>query len=226
VKGVNHWPCVLVFGPDPKLDALGAVQFEMPKDYTWDYRPGKNNDGRAFFTHIGKIPDVTKSDWARCEILVDAATGSARSSAAQPIGSQAIEITDFKDTSIKNIPTPFAIQSHNKGQFDEYKDIMIEVNPKVMQLLTVIKAPAGLQATVKSGTRIDLNWADNDRVEDGFKIERSVDSLHWATIRTAASNATTYSSRRLRRKTRYFYRVSAFNAAANSACITASATTR
>jgi len=219
IKGIDHWPCVLVFGPDAKLDALGAVQFQMPKGYTWDYRPGKNNDGRAFFIHVGNVPNVNKTEWARCEILVDPATGTARSAAAQPIGSQAIEITDFKDAAIGNIPTPFGIQSHNKGQFDEYKDILIEINPKVNELLTVLKAPTGLQITPKSATQLDLNWTDNSNVEDGFKIERSADNVQWKTVAITAENTTTYTDGKLKSKTTYYYRVSAFNAAANSTFI-------
>src|SRR5476651_964258 len=226
IKGVDHWPCVLVFGPDTKMDALGAVQFQMPKGYTWDYRPGKNNDGRAFFTHVGNVPNVNKTDWARCEILVDPATGTARSAAAQPIGNQAIEITDFKDANIGNIPTPFGIQSHNKGQFDEYKDIVIEINPKVNELLTLLKAPTALQIIAISATQIDLAWTDNANVEDGFKIERSTDHIHWTTVATTAPNETTYSDKKLKRKTAYDYRVSAFNAAANSTFITNSGTTK
>ena len=225
VKGIDHWPCVLVFGPDPKLDALGAVQFQLPKGYTWDYRPGKNNDGRAYFSHIGKIQDVNKTDWARCEILVDAATGSCRSAAAQPIGNPAVEILDFKDASIANIPTPFALQSHNKGQFDEYKDIMIEVDPKVNELLTVLAAPTGLTAKTKPGKEIDLSWTDNSGVEDGFKIERSIDNLNWKTIAIVPVNTTSYSDTRLALKTSYYYRVSAFNTVVTSAYTLANGST-
>ncbi len=136
VSGVNHWPCVLIFGTNPKLDAMGALQVQPPKPYTWDYRPGHNNAGNAYFTHLGNVPGVTKSAWARCEILVDGRHGTFRCAAAQPIGTKAIELVDFKDSTIKNLASPFAIQSHNRGQFDEYKDITIENNPSVDNLIT------------------------------------------------------------------------------------------
>src|SRR5450432_3392961 len=225
IKGIDHWPCVLVFGPDPKLDALGAVQFQMPKGYTWDYRPGKNNDGRAYFSHIGKVQDVNKTDWARCEILVDAATGSCRSAAAQPVGSPAVEILDFKDSGIDDIPTPFALQSHNKGQFDEYKDISIEVDPQINELLTVLEAPTDLTARAKSGQEIDLTWTDNSAVEDGFKIERSMDNLTCKTVAIVPVNTTNYSDIRLALKSPYYYRVSAFNKVVTSAYAFANGTT-
>lgn len=138
VKGVDHWPCVLVFGTTgtPLPDALAALQFQLPQVFTWDYRKGHNNAGSAFFKTVGHIPGVTKTAWARCEILVDARNGTARAAAAQPIGTKAIELVDLKDAAIPNLPSPFAIQSHNAGQFDEYKDITIEVNPAINDLIT------------------------------------------------------------------------------------------
>lgn len=221
VRGVNHWPCELIFGYDPKLDAMGAVQFQLPKDWTWDYRPGKNNDGKPFFSFVGQVPDVSKTEWARCEILVDAATGTARTAVAQPLDKTAIEVTDFKDTSIRDIPTPFGFQSHNKGQYDEFKDIIIEVNPKVNELLTVLQSPTGLKAKVVSGSAVSLSWNDNTAVEDGYKIEKSADNIKWDMVVRLPANASSYTHVYRRGKMPMYYRVSAFNAAANSAYITA-----
>jgi len=69
-------------------------------------------------------------------MLVDARTGTARLAVAQPVGSKAVEILDFKDPTAGKIG-PFALQMHNKGLFDEYKDIKIEVDPKHDELITV-----------------------------------------------------------------------------------------
>ncbi len=222
VKGKDHWPCQLIFGPDPKLDAMGAVQFQLPKNWTWDYRPGKNNNGNGYFSWPPVIPDFNKTDWARCEILVDAATGSAYTAVAQPIGSQAVAFTVFKDTNIPYIATAFGLQSHNKGQFDEYRDIIIEVNPKVNKLLTVLVAPTDLQAVAKSKTRIDLHWTDNADVEDGFVIERSTDNSTWTKIASVGMNVVNYADTKLKANTRYYYRVLAFNAAVVSTYASAS----
>jgi hypothetical protein len=216
IKGVDHWPCQLIFGPDTKLDAMGAVQVQLPKGYTWDYRPGKNNSGKDYFSLPGHTPNVNKGDWARCEILVNASNGSARTAVAQPVGAPAIPATIFKDAQIPNIATAFGLQSHNKGQFDEYKDIIIEVNPKIDALLTVLAAPSDLKATKKSSTQIILSWADNSQVEDGFVVERSTDQVHWLDIARLGQDATGYTDRKLDSRNRYYYRVAAFNAAAVS----------
>ena len=61
-------------------------------------------------------------------MLVDATTGKARMAVAQPVGSKAVEVLSF------NVPEagkvgPVAWQKRNKGLFDEYKDVRIEINP-------------------------------------------------------------------------------------------------
>jgi hypothetical protein len=138
----DHPPCVLFFctkpaGNEKPLDMLGAVQFMVPQGFHWDYRPGKGNSGKEFFTSIAK----SKADplqWSRVELLVDAESGTARLAVSQPPGASAVEIGRFKDlTAGKN--GPFAIQMHNTGLVDEYANIAIEENPKVDQLITVHK---------------------------------------------------------------------------------------
>ena len=51
-------------------------------------------------------------------------------------GSTDREVLDFKDRTAGK-KGPIAWQMHNKGLFDEYKDVRIEVNPKEDKLTTV-----------------------------------------------------------------------------------------
>jgi hypothetical protein len=132
----NHQPCVLFFGQYPDKDACGALQFQVPNGWSWDYRPGKNNSGGGLFTLI-KRPNFNIKEWSRVEMLVNTSTGMAKFAAAQPLGSKAVEVLRFSDPACKSYPaTPFAIQSHNSGIKDEYKDICIEVNPKDFEFIT------------------------------------------------------------------------------------------
>jgi hypothetical protein len=138
----DHPACVLFFATNPEenekpLDMLGAVQFMVPQGFHWDYRPGKNNAGKDFFTSIA----TSKADplqWSRVELLVDAESGTARLAVAQPPGAPAVEIARFKDPAAGK-KGPFAIQMHNAGLVDEYANIAIEENPKVDDLITVQK---------------------------------------------------------------------------------------
>lgn len=136
----DHMACVLFFGTRPEegkkpLDALGAVQFQPPPGYGWDYRLGHNNSGNGEFTSHSH-PKFDPHEWSRVEILVDASKGTARMAVAQPPGTKAVEVVDF------NVPGagktgPIAIQIHNQGLFDEYKDIAVEVDPKDDELITM-----------------------------------------------------------------------------------------
>jgi len=135
----DHQACVLVFCTPPlngekPLDALGGIQFQVPNGGHWDYRKGHNNGGNGEFTQ----PPHEKFDvqqWSRVEILVDAASGTARMAVAQPPGSKAVEVLDFKEPTAGQ-KGPFALQMHNKGLFDEYANIAIEVNPTRDELIT------------------------------------------------------------------------------------------
>ncbi len=87
-------------------------------------------------------------------------------------------------------------------------------------------APSGLTATAVSRSRIDLAWTDNAFNEWGFRIERSRNATSWHQIASVGRDVTAYSSTGLRRATTYYFRVLAYNGAANSAYSnTASATT-
>ena len=141
VKGSpDHEACVLIFcqrprGDEAPLDALGGIQFQLPNGGHWDYRVGMNNAGDAYFTKLTKTK-VDNHQWSRVEILVDATRGTARMAVAQPVGSKAVEVTDFKDASAGRMG-PIALQMHNAGLFDEYKDFDIELDPKEDRLITV-----------------------------------------------------------------------------------------
>jgi hypothetical protein len=135
----NHVPGVLVFCTRPAagelgLDALGGVQFQVPRGGHWDYRPGMNKAG-DFFTRPTRIGFDLKQ-WAQVELLVNAKTGVARMAVAQPVGTKAIEILDFSDPAAGKAG-PFALQMHNAGLFDEFRELRIENDPKDERLITV-----------------------------------------------------------------------------------------
>jgi hypothetical protein len=134
----NHQPCFLFFCMRPlegekPLDALGGIQFQTPNGSHWDYRPGKNKSGDGF-TQVKK-PGFNAKQWHRVEMLVDATKGTARMAVAQPLGSKAVEVLDYQMLEAGRTG-PIAFQMHNGGIFDEYKDVEIEVEPAVDELVT------------------------------------------------------------------------------------------
>ena len=142
--GKDHQACVLIFCRRPKvgekpLDALGGIQFQVPNGGHWDYRPTENgvkhnNGGGSEFTKVGNAK-FDPHEWSQVEIVGDAKTGIARMAVAQPPGSKAVEVLDFKDPTAGHVG-PIALQMHNDGLFDEYKDIRLEANPRKMNLTT------------------------------------------------------------------------------------------
>ena len=114
---------------------LNGVQFQVPNGGHWDYRTGKNNSGKEFFTRAAGAPKFDEKQWSRVEILVDPKSGIARMAVAQPPGSKAVEVLTFKDETAGRTG-PFALQMHNKGLFDEFANLAVEVNPQSDDLVT------------------------------------------------------------------------------------------
>jgi Domain of Unknown Function (DUF1080) len=134
----DHQPCVLIFCTRPKegekgLDALGAIQFQPPNGSHWDYRPGQNKSGKGFTAH--PHPKFNSKEWFQVEMLVDATTGKARMAIAQPVGSKAVEVLSYDMPEAGKVG-PIAWQMHNKGLFDEYKDVRIEIDPAMDDFIT------------------------------------------------------------------------------------------
>jgi subtilisin family serine protease len=77
--------------------------------------------------------------------------------------------------------------------------------------------PSNLVATAISNSQIDLTWADNSVTEDGFKIERSLDSSSWGEIASVGKDVSDYSDSSLDPETTYYYQVKAFSAVGDSA---------
>ena len=146
---VKHAPgraaSVLLFCTRPgenerPLDALAGIQFQVPRGHHWDYRPGKNNDGGPnrgglFARNVEEGNKFTGNEWARVEILADATKGTARMAVAQPIGNKAVEILTFNDPTAAKAG-PFGLQVHHFGTFDWYRNITVELNPEVDDLIS------------------------------------------------------------------------------------------
>jgi hypothetical protein len=135
----DHQACVLIFcvRPAPNeipLDALGGIQFQVPRGGHWDYRPGYNDAGNGEFAPVTKV-SFDPHQWSRVEIVADAKSGTARMAVAQPVGNKAVEVLRFSDPTAGRTG-PIALQMHNQGLFDEYKDLTIETNPKNLDLIT------------------------------------------------------------------------------------------
>jgi hypothetical protein len=108
LPGQDHRAGVLVFctpvktGEKPVNDALAGIQFQVPFGGSWDYRPGKNNDGlgkqgpqRLHARRRGQ--GLTSASGPASRSSQNPTTGVARMAVAQPPGTKAVEVLQFKD---------------------------------------------------------------------------------------------------------------------------------
>jgi Domain of Unknown Function (DUF1080) len=137
----NHQPGVLFYGNrngDKPARGLQGIQVQPPNGYTWDYRPGKNNSGGNLFTKLPH-PRLDVKQWSQCEVLVKD-TGDFRVACCQLTGTgpcKGVEQLRFKDPAAAGKKSPFGIQMHNGGLYDEYKDIYVEPDPTEDDLLSI-----------------------------------------------------------------------------------------
>ena len=79
-------------------------------------------------------------------------------------------------------------------------------------------APAGLNASALSSSKINLTWQACTGDLSGYKIERRTGSSgSFSLIATLGSNVTAHSDTGLNSKTTYYYRISAYNVSGDSA---------
>ncbi len=78
--------------------------------------------------------------------------------------------------------------------------------------------PSNLDAANVLINSLKLTWSDNDANEDGFRLERSLNPTSgFEQITSAASGVTSFDDSGLSENTVYYYRVSSYNIAGNSA---------
>ena len=131
--GKDHQSCTTLFGKRPADPAsarsgISGAQFQPPSGYSWDYGAGGSFKGAS------PRPKFDNKQWHQCEVLVKEA-GSFRA-ACCTMGETAcktVEVLSWTGTGRKH---PFNIQMHNGGLFDEYKELWIERDPTVDDLLS------------------------------------------------------------------------------------------
>jgi uncharacterized protein len=81
---------------------------------------------------------------------------------------------------------------------------------------TPVPAPDPLAVGAVSATQIALSWNDIYNNEDGFRVERSTDSIVFTAVASVSANTTNYVDLNLLPNTFYAYRVAGFNSGGDS----------
>ena len=99
-----------------------------PNHGMWDYHPGKGSPPRETLEHPTNDPHV----WHETEVLAHIKDGTVR------VGVNGVEVTRYKDEDPSRLKKgPIGLQIHSGASVVEYKDIEIELDPKVDRLITL-----------------------------------------------------------------------------------------
>ena len=124
--------------------------------------------------------------------------------------------TSFTDSGLlEAIKYWYRVRAYNADTTSDYSN-----EKQVTTLHNIPAAPSNLTITSLLSNKVTLSWSDNSGNESGFKIQRKQGATGtWVDIKTTAANVTSYTDNdtTLRDGTLYYYRVSATNAAGDSA---------
>ena len=139
----NHQPGTLYFGNrngDKPARGLAGIQVQPPNGYTWDYRPGKNNAGGGLFMRAAAAQagregvEPVRGAGEEHRRVARGLLPAARDRRWLLQGGRA---TALQGSATAGKKSPFGIQMHNGGLFDEYKDIYVEPDPTEDDLLSI-----------------------------------------------------------------------------------------
>ncbi len=83
------------------------------------------------------------------------------------------------------------------------------------EIYSEFNPPTNLQLVQHNYTTINLTWTDNCSFEQGFKIERSLDSLNWQLVATIPADSCSYRDGSVR-SNRIYYKVCAYSNGKNT----------
>jgi hypothetical protein len=134
----------------------------------------------------------------------------------QQIATRSADATSYHDTGVQpGTAYQYRVRAYNYGGNSPYTSVASVTTPT--GAIQPPAAPFGLTGVAVSARRVHLHWYDNSNNETAFVIQRSRDAVNWSAIGQVPANVTSVADLSPSRRTTYYYRVLAFNAAGYSA---------
>lgn len=122
-------------------------------------------------------------------------------------------ITSYADQTVSSQASyRFRVRAFNAGGTSAYSN-SVNVNTPALPVIP----PSNLAAAASSPSQVSIAWQDNSNNETGFRIERSVDGVHWTQIATVAANVTSYVDTKIAAGSALMYRVRGYGLLGDSA---------
>jgi len=130
----------------------------------------------------------------------------------EQVGTVAANVTTYADTTlVEKTQYFYRLFAFNTGGNSDYS-----VEATAATLPDPPAEPTSLTATVAGNSQINLTWLDNSDDEDGFRLERKIDSVY-VEIAILGANVMSYADLGLTEDVTHYYRLRTFNIGGNSA---------
>jgi hypothetical protein len=140
------------------------------------------------------------------------------------IGTVSANVTTYSDTTVAAQTTYYyRVRAYNSAGYSSYSNVASVTTPQCTG-----SAPAAptLLTPTRGQTYLTYKWTDNATTETGYRVYRGTTSTNLTLRATLAANTTQYTDSGLSRRTRYYYKICAYNSYGEGCSAVSSATTK
>ncbi len=133
-------------------------------------------------------------------------------------------VTSYSDTTVSELTTYYyRVRAYNTAGYSNYSNAANDTTPQCPA--NPPTAPT-LNRAGRARGALTYKWNDNSSDETGFKVYRGLSSGSLSLVATVGANTTQYVDSGLSRRTRYYYKICAYNGNGESCSAVSSARTK
>ena len=198
-----------------RVEAFNALRTSVPSNVACTAPPAAPTSLAAGFDGFATVT-VTWSDNSHVERGYSVQRATAAGGPFTTVAFLDSNATTFRDRAITggNTYWYYVVANADGGSSDPSNAVSVNVPMSIPAAPTYVETWPSFEG---DAWHIGVDWGDVSAVEDGFRIEKSLDGgATWATLATVTANQTAYGDDRVPLEQRDCYRVIAFNAMGSS----------